>query len=214
MNLKPLSFTSMADVALGRTSIGSPSSRLAWQTLELAGSPGNCQFGVGLLTNGSPIASAVSCESAVTSSNPAPKSPGEIQLANWVTQRDCGNTPSRKNVWKPRTQHPPGVLGLAVFRLKRKVLGNIVVFKPLVVKLPRLISFTTTLLKKKLKSGLSIKTNVLPSAAVPVKYDRAVTMVPLANWIFTVNGTVMVTLLLTLGISSVCQLFFMMLKNW
>jgi hypothetical protein len=36
-----------------------------------------------------------------------------------------------------------------------------------------LISFTTSLSKKKLNSGESISTNVLPSAAVPVKYERA-----------------------------------------
>src|SRR5262249_25090549 len=95
---KPLSLTSTVAVALARTSIGSPSSRFAWHTLEVAGTPGNCQFGAGLLTKGFPNASLVSCDSAVTSSNPAPKSPGEIQLAYWVTQRDSGKTSSLKYV--------------------------------------------------------------------------------------------------------------------
>ncbi len=54
-------------------------------------------------------------------------------------------------------------------------------FMPLVVKLPRLISFTTSLPKKKLNSGLSMSTNVLPSAAVPVKYERAWIIVPLLS---------------------------------
>ena len=40
---------------------------------------------------------------------------------------------------------------------------------PSVVKAPALISFTTALSKKKLKSRSNINTNVLPSAAVPVK---------------------------------------------
>src|SRR5215470_2645122 len=98
MKSKPFSLTSIAAVAFGRTSIGSPSSRFAWHTLEVAGWPGNCQFGAGLLTKGFANASVVSCDSAVTSWNPAPKSPGEIQLAYWVTQRDSGKTPSRKYV--------------------------------------------------------------------------------------------------------------------
>src|SRR5262245_38787300 len=134
------SLTSIAAVALGNTSIGSPSSRLAWQTLAVGGSPGNCQFGVELLTKGLANDSASSWLSAVTSSNPAPKRPGEIQLAYWVTQRCSGNPLSRKNVWKPKVQHPPGTFGLLTFRLNRKVLGNSVMFMPLVVKLPRLIS--------------------------------------------------------------------------
>src|SRR5215470_545144 len=103
----------MGMVAVRRTSIGSPSSRLFWQTFALGGSPGNCHEGVALSTNGSPKASEVSCESAVTSWKPPPKRPGEIQLAYWVIQRGCGIVPgSKKKVWKPRTQHPPGTLGL------------------------------------------------------------------------------------------------------
>src|SRR5579863_9621221 len=159
----------MAAVALGSTSIGSPSSRFAWQTVEFAGWPGNCQSGAGLLINGLPNDSASSWLSAVTSWKPPPKIPGEIQLAYWVIQRDCGNTPFWKKVWKPNTQHPPGTLGLFAFKLKRKVLGNSVIFMPLVLKFPRLISLTTSLSKKKLNSGLNIRTKVLPSPAVPVK---------------------------------------------
>src|SRR5215467_4008004 len=112
-------------VALGSTSIGSPSSRLFWQALEFAGCPGNCQTGAALSRNGLPNASAVSCVSAVTSWKPAPNRPGEIQLANWVTQRGCGVAEgSKKNVWNPSTQHPPGALGLFTFSENRKVLGN------------------------------------------------------------------------------------------
>src|SRR5262249_2782324 len=157
--------------------------------------------------------SARSWLNAVTSWNPPPKMPGEIQLAYWVIQRSSGNPPSRKKVWKPRVQQPPGTLGLFTFRLNRKVFGNSDMFMPLVVKLPRLISLTTTLSKKKLKSGLSMSTKVLPSAAVPVKYERAWIIVPLLNWTFTKNGTVMVTRSTTLGMISVCQLFFITLKN-
>src|SRR5690242_234578 len=159
----------MGVVALATTSIGSPSSRLFWQTFAVAGTPGNCHLGVGLLTKGLPNDSASSWLSAVTSWNPPPKTPGEIQLAYWVIHLDSGNAPSRKYVWKPRTQHPPGTLGLFTFRLKRKVFGNMVKFMPLVVKFPRLIWFTTSLSKKKLNRALSMSTKVLPSAAVPVK---------------------------------------------
>jgi hypothetical protein len=42
-------------------------SRLLWQTFAFAGTPGNCQLGVTLSTNGSANASDVSCERAVTS---------------------------------------------------------------------------------------------------------------------------------------------------
>src|ERR1700757_2060178 len=160
----------MGMVALGNTSIGSPSSRLFWHTFEPAGCPGNCQFGAALSRKGLAKDSAISCESAVTSWNPAPKSPGEIQLAYRVTQRGCGTEEgSKKKVWKPSVQHPPGVFGLAVLSENRNVLGNKVILSDLVVKFPRLISFTTSLSKNKLNRRLSINTKVLPSAAVPVK---------------------------------------------
>src|SRR5215472_13503613 len=162
------SLTSIGAVALANTSMGSPSSRLAWQTLEVGGWPGNCQFGAALLMKGLANDSAVSCVSPVTSWKPRPKIPGEIQLWNKETQRSCGTAPSRKKVWKPRTQQPPGTLGLFALRLNRKVFGVQTSLRALVVKLPRLISFTTSLSKKKLNSGLSIRTNVLPSAAFPV----------------------------------------------
>src|SRR5215469_3816245 len=112
-------------VAFANTSMGSPSSRLFWQACEFAGCPGNCQLGVMLSRNGSPKISAVSCERAVTSWNPPPKMPGEIQLAYWVTQRDCGMVPDwKKKVWNPSTQHPPGALGSSTLSANRKVLGN------------------------------------------------------------------------------------------
>ena len=52
--------TSMGDVAFANTSIGSPSSRLFWHTAAVAGSPGNCQFGVVLVMKGLPNDSASS----------------------------------------------------------------------------------------------------------------------------------------------------------
>src|ERR1700744_5970421 len=125
MKSSPFPLPSRGVVAFAKTSIGSPSSRLFWQTAAVAGSPGNCQFGVVLLTNGLPNDSASSWLSAVTAWNPAPNRPGEIQLANWLMNRCCGNRPSKfaKYVWKPSTQQPPGVLGFAWLRLKRKVFG-------------------------------------------------------------------------------------------
>src|ERR1051326_3152447 len=194
--------------------MGSPSSRLFWQILAVAGTPGNCQFGAALSRNGLANASAVSCESAVTSWKPEPNSPGEIQLAYCVTQRGWGVAEgSKKYVWKPSTQHPPGVFGLFTFNEKRNVFGKRVMLSEFVVKLPRLISFTTSLSKKKLNSRFSIRTNVLPSAAVPMKYDRAWMMVPFESRTFTKRGTVMLTLFTTWGISTVCQSLAMRLKN-
>ena len=64
---------------------------------------------------------------------PAPKRPGEIQLAYCVTQRGCGVVEeSRKKVWKPSTQQPPGVFGLLTFSENKKVFGDKVMFSDLV----------------------------------------------------------------------------------
>src|SRR5947209_8295901 len=86
------------------TSTGSPVSRLSWQ---VPGSPGNIHAGTALFRNGSLKDSEISWLRAVTSSNPAPKSPGEIQLAKANTQRLSGLPPSVKYVWKPSVQQPP-----------------------------------------------------------------------------------------------------------
>ena len=94
------------------------------------------------------------------------------------------------------------------------MLGKSSILTPPVVKLALLMSFTTRLSKKKLNKRLSISTNVEPSAAVPVKYDRACMMVPFASWTLTNRGTVILVRLTMFGpLNFVCQLGFIRLKN-
>jgi hypothetical protein len=80
----------MLTVAVGNTSTGSPVSRFPWQTFEVGGWPGNCQRGTAVFPKGSLRASEVSCESAVTSWNPAPNNPGEMQLEKAKIHRRRG----------------------------------------------------------------------------------------------------------------------------
>ena len=61
VNIFPFSLSGTATVASGNTSTGSPASRLPWQTLEPAGSPGNCQDRHRIVDEGVVVAPVCRC---------------------------------------------------------------------------------------------------------------------------------------------------------